>query len=879
MVKKGSLAPSRSGSALPGRAKALKARPLKAKALKVKPPAPGIEDLRHDATRPNNPKAGDIDWDRLPRKQKTYAYDPHLPPTLDWAGKVEREALRIDGVSLHIHQYISALDILRAIQREDVQTSLWPELPLSKQIDFYAHEVGWSNRMILGDSLTVMNSLLEREKLARKVQCIYIDPPYGVKFNSNFQPHISKREVKDGDDASLTREPEQIQAYRDTWELGIHSYLTYLRDRLMLSRELLSETGSIFVQISDENVHHVRELMDEVFGAANFCSQIAFSKTSSATAALLPGTMDYILWYARDIDTVKYRAIYRPKRLGGEGANKYDQIQLSDGTRRALSAEERSGARPIPAGARVFCLGDMTSQSVGREKGEGAASWFPVTIGDREFLPNAQSRWKTNQAGMARLVASGRIAVQGNSLRYVRYLDDFAAFGLSNNWDDIGGIQSRSDPKIYVVQTATTAVARCILMTTDPSDLVLDPTCGSGTTAYVAEQWGRRWISCDTSRVALALARQRILGARFPYYRLRSARVVDGFVYKSIPHITLKSIAQNPRLDQCKSQDDRERAIRQSAEQEILYDQPEEDNKRVRVSGPFTVEAIPVATFEQANDAASEPPSSSRNGNNRVSNPPADYLTMMIDLVKKTGVRFPNKRHLSIPTLRSIKAPYEYLHAEGESDMEGDPRRIAVSFGSQHAPVTPFQVRDAMDKSRGYDIILFIGFGCDPEARRMMEAVRGREVQFVHAAPDILVNDLLKTKKTSTLFTVFGSPDVGVHKQRDGQVIVELTGVDLYDPITGNTTHDSGENVAAWFVDQNYDGRTFCISQALFPARNIKDPWEKLQKALRGRIDEATFETLRSTKSLPFKPGKKIAVAVIDDRGNEVIKLIEASGG
>lgn len=836
---------------------------------------PEIADIRHEAKRLNNPSGGDVDFDSLPRTRKKYEFDPHLPPTLEWAGKVEREDLNVDSVSLHIHQYISALDILRAVQREDAQRSLWPELSPSKQIDFYAHDVGWSNRLVLGDSLTVMNSLLEREKLAGKVQTIYVDPPYGVKFNSNFQPFISKREVKDGDDGSLTREPEQIQAFRDTWQLGIHSYLTYLRDRLLLARELLDQTGSIFVQISDENVHHVRELMDEVFGSANFCSQIAFAKTSSATVVLLSGTMDYILWYARDKEQVKYRPLYRDKLLGGEGADKYDQVELKDGSRRRLSADERERRQPLPEGARVFRLDNLMSQSVGREKGAGAASWFPVKVEGKEYLPNNQSRWKTNEAGMKRLLACRRVAVQGSTLAYVRYLDDFPAFALDNNWDDIGGIQSRSDPKIYVVQTATTAVARCVLMTTDPGDLVLDPTCGSGTTAYVAEQWGRRWITCDTSRVALALAKQRLLGARFPYYRLRSSRVSDGFLYKSVPHITLRSIAQNARLDELASRAELERQIRDGGEQQPLYDQPEEDPTRVRVSGPFTVEAIPVAVVD---NAAGTDELESVSGIGPAQSVAADFVTMMIDLVKKTGVQFPNKRHLSIPNLRPIRSPHEYLHAEGESSLDGESRRIAISFGSQHAPVTPFQVRGAIEKTRGYDIVLFIGFGCDPQARRMMEVVRGREAQFVHAAPDILLNDLLKTKKTSSLFTVFGAPDVRVRKKRDGNIALELAGVDLYDPITGKTTHGRGDDVAAWFVDQDYDGRTFCICQALFPARSIKDPWEKLQKALRGRIDAAVFETLRGTESLPFKPGKRVAVSVIDDRGNEVMKLIEHAG-
>jgi len=360
-----------------------------------------IAAYQHDDKRKNNPPAGLAEFDKPPpQPTKRYQYDPHLDPQLTWAGKAEHTSFEVDTVSLHIHERVSPEAILRAVKREDVQGDLFArfELPDAKAIDFYQHDVGWANRLILGDSLLVMNSLLEREQMAGKIQMIYVDPPYGVKFNSNFQPSLSKRDVRDGDDASLTREPEQIQAYRDTWTLGIHSYLTYLRDRLLVSRELLSPSGSIFIQISDENLHHVRELLDEVFDAKNCFSIIAFVKTTGATARGLSSTLDYLLWYARDIDQIKYHQLYLEKEYGGEGADKYDQIELRDGTRRPLSASEKS-ARAFEG--RVYCLDNLMSQSIGREKGLGAASWFPVKLDGREYLPNAQSRWKTNEEGMA----------------------------------------------------------------------------------------------------------------------------------------------------------------------------------------------------------------------------------------------------------------------------------------------------------------------------------------------------------------------------------------------------------------------------------------------------------------------------------------------
>ena len=828
-----------------------------------------VIDYRHrGATRTNNPPAGLAEFDAPPpRPTKTYEYDPHQDPQLHWAGKAERTSFEVDTVSLHIHESVSTQAILRAVKREEIQPSLFdrPDLPESKAVDFYQHDVNWRNRLILGDSLLVMNSLLERELMAGKVQMIYLDPPYGVKFNSNFQPSISRRDVKDGDDNSLTREPEQIQAYRDTWTLGIHSYLTYMRDRLLLARELLADSGSVFVQIGDENVHVVRCVLDEVFGSENFCSLISYAKTTTTTGRLLPGTNDFILWYAKNAATVKYRSLFLTKTLGGAGGTKYDQVELPNGDRRAMTpAEKADHEQTLPPGARPYRLDNLTSPRIR----EARTGYFPVRLGSREFLPR-QGEWKTNQDGMRRLVLARRVEALANSLGYVRFIDDFPAFGLTNSWSDVGGIQSRSDPKVYVVQTSTTAIRRCVLMTTDPGDLVIDPTCGSGTTAVVCEESGRRWITCDTSRVALSLARQRLLTAKYPYYRLRSERVRDGFEYRTVPHITLKSIAQNTRLDSCKTQEERERIIRETADQEVLYDQPIQDPKRLRVSGPFTVEAIPKASLDAPGEEAPTAPDPEAAG--------GEYVTMMIDLLRKSGVQFPGGRHLPLPALRPVRGPYEYLHAEDEVGANGGAKKVAISLGPRHAPVTPAQVLEGIRETRGYDLVVFVGFGCDPEARRVIDkGVHGRELQFAHAAPDILVGDLLKTRKTTRLFTAYGAPDVVVHGEKDGAVAIELAGVDLYDPTTGETRHSSGEDVAAWFVDHDYDGRTFCICQAMFPGGG-KNPWEKLQKALKGTIDEDKFEALRSTRSLPFKPGKRVAVKVIDDRGNEVIKLVDSA--
>jgi len=509
-----------------------------------------------------------------------------LDPQLVWRGKDEQDwsDLIVAAPPLYIQEKVHPKVIIDDLKRETKERAedeagetidLFADFNGLKDkeaaTEFYQHSQNWSNRMISGDSLSVMASLAEREGLRGQVQCIYIDPPYGIKFNSNFQWSTTSRDVKDGAKDHVTREPEQVRAFRDTWRDGVHSYLTYLRDRLTIARDLLHESGSIFVQIGDENVHRVRALMDEVFGEDNFVSQVMTKTSGGSTGEYMPNVVDFVLWYSKGRDALKYRPLHRGKEIGEDGAEKYNRLRLPDLTTRTLNLDERGALEPLPDGARVFRQDNMTSQSVGRDKGEGAASWFPVRISGAEIRPNLRVRWKTNQLGMERLLKADRVERTSNSLAYVRFLDDFGAIPLNNAWDDLGGVQSRADPKVYVVQTPTTLIQRCILMTTDPGDLVLDPTCGSGTTAYVAEQWGRRWITIDTSRVAIALARSRLMGARYPYYlladspegQLKEAEVTrtapksapthadirHGFVYERVPHITLKSIANNSEID------------------------------------------------------------------------------------------------------------------------------------------------------------------------------------------------------------------------------------------------------------------------------------------------------------------------------------------
>ncbi len=814
-----------------------------------------IEAYRHETDkRKNAVPVGLASYDTSKPKPKKYEYDPHLDPQLVWAGKAERTSFEVPTVSLHIHEHIAPEAIIRSIKRESPQPDLFakPDMPLKELVEFYKHDMDWTNRLILGDSLLVMNSMLEREMMAGKVQTIFVDPPYGVKFSSNFQPSVKQRDVKDSDDF-MVREPEQIKAYRDTWELGIHSYLSYLRDRLLLSRELLTESGSIFVQISDENLHHVRELMDEVFGKENFVSVITFTKTTGFGSAYLDSIADFILWYAKDKEQLKYRQLYLPKQIGDEGASSYNYVEEVDGKRRPLNKKEN-----ITEGAKVFTTTDLTSQG-------STPTTVPFEFQGRTYHPGHNSHWKTSLEGLQRLVKANRIVSTGDRIRYVRYFDDFPVFPVANVWADTGG----ETDKLYVVQTSTTIIQRCILMTTDPGDLVFDPTCGSGTTAYVAEQWGRRWITCDTSRVALTLARQRLMTAVYPYYKLADEEmgVNGGFIYEEVPHITLKSIANNEPPDK-----------------EILFDKPEIDRKRIRVAGPFTVEGIPqhsTLDFEDANyetearaiaeqDKSLHPPFE-KGGRGGIFVEAENHIHTLIELFRKDGVTFPGNKKMKFENL--IPVNIGFIHAEGEPVEKNGIRKVAVSFGPPHGPVTVRQVQDGIHDAylSGYDAIIFCGFAFDAVA----QDVRHPKIKvfYSHIRPDVLMGDLLKTTAASQLFTVFGEPDIEIKKHKDEYEVI-LRGVDIYDPLTGEVYSDDGSKIAAWFIDTDYDKRTFCVSQAFFPDSTA---WDKLKRALKASIDEDKFELLTSTRSLPFKPGKenRIAVKVIDHRGNEVMVVRE----
>lgn len=878
-------------------------------AKKIQPTKP-IEQYDHkDKQRVNNPPVGLVDayTDNGGYKKKTYQYDPHLDPQLlwdekrsliekiiadglsaesadeakealyklknlqrpylNWAGKAEHTSFDVPTVSLHVHERIDPRRIIETVRKEEkelpIQMSLFEteRKPLREAIEFYKHKENWSNRLIAGDSLLVMNSLLEKEGMGGKVQMVYFDPPYGIKYGSNFQPFVNKRDVKDGKDDDLTTEPEMIKAFRDTWELGIHSYLTYLRDRLLLAKDLLHESGSIFVQIGDENLHRVRTLLDEVFGENNFVSVITYRTSIGLGAKNLDNVCNYLVWYCKDIDKIKFRQLYKQVTLGGIGATRYNLVELPNGDVRRITDEEEKKPELLPKGSNIFFKQGLTSRS----GGEGSS--FEIEFEGKKYKPSAGG-WRTGIQGIENLLKKNRIAVEGNRLTYKKYFDDFGFVSVNNFWDDVsGGISSRSDPKVYVVQTANKIVERCLFMTTDPGDLVLDITCGSGTTARVAEEYGRRWITCDTSRVALTLAKQRIMTANYDYFELAypTEGVGSGFKYKSVPHITLKSVANN-----------------EPAPVETLYDQPLTDNKRTRVTGPFTIEAVPAPvakSFEEVEaDTQIEADSSiSRSGETLRQDEWRNELL-------RAGVRAKGGKLIEFTRVEPLSGT-RFLQAEAET-KEDNPKRVLVCFGPEHAPLEQRTVELALEEARMLkpkpEIILFCAFHFDPEARKDIEETNWPGITLLEAQmnADLLTDDLKKKRSSNESFWLIGQPDVRTKIVENGLMQVSVHGFDYYDPKSGKviTSEDyaaKGEMpIAMWMLDHDYDGRSLFPSQVFFPLAGAKEGWATLAKNLKAEIDEEKIEAYSGTVSLPFTAGKNVAVKIIDARGIESLKII-----
>ena len=820
--------------------------------------------IHSDKKRLNNPPVGLVtpDTDKDAGK-KSYAFDPHLDPQLHWAGKAERTSFEIPLVSLHVHERIDPHAIVEAVKRRNSngpQLSLFARLeenpPIRDAIEFYQHKHNWTNRLIAGDSLLVMNSLIEKEGLGGQFQMVFIDPPYGIKYKSNFQPFVNKRNVAESDkDDDLTREPEMLKAFRDTWELGIHSYVSYLRDRLLLAKDMLHESGSVFVQISDENLHFVRNLLDEVFGPDNFIAMIAFKKKKMPLGETFIFTMcDYLVWYGKNKKESKFHRLFVGRDVGP--GTDFSYVELEDGKCLTVKKCEKQHGE-VPKNAKYFQSMDLRSS--GRTEG----CVFEYEFDGRRFFPSGGKSWKTNEAGMNRLDSLNRLFAPGDSLRYKYYFDDYPVMELSHMWMDTQGATNMT----YVVQTSEKVVQRCILMTTDPGDLVFDPTCGAGTTSLMAEHWGRRWITCDTSRVALTLARQRIMCAVYPYFQLAHPEegVQSGFKYKAAAHTTLGSLTGE-----------------EPSPEVTLYDQPLVDAKKVRVSGPFTLEAVPAPAVQSldtveesskqvADDAVARMGETRRQGDWR-------------DELYKSGIRAKGGQRIVFSRVEPM-AGTRWLHADANTkDTVG--QRVVMSFGPEHAPLEQRQVSLAIEESQSLvpkpKIVIFAAFQFDPEAAKDIDETNWPGVTLLKAQmnADLLTDDLKKKRTGNESFWLIGQPDVQVEKitkgDDSGKYRVSVHGFDYYNTKSGVIDSGGADRIAIWMLDPDYGGRSLFPRQVFFPLGGANDGWARLARDLKSEIDETLIEAYRGTESLPFEPGEhqRAAVKIIDDRGIESFRVI-----
>lgn len=888
-------------------------------------PKKPIDHYEHPDTLPNNPtqelSGFAEDEENAPTR---YPRDVALDPQLVWKGKDQQNDsdLEVPAVPIYTQEHIQPQAIIENLraqqQRESDQIELLFEgfdgLDFNQKIEFYEHEQNWHNRFILGDSLTAMNSLAEKEHLKGAVQMIYFDPPYGIKFSSNWQVSTRRRDVSDTKTEDVTPQPEQVKAFRDTWELGIHSYLAYLRDRLTVARELLTDNGSIFVQISDENVHRVRCLLDEVFGDNNFVSTIAWTRGNMTSSTGLASVSDYLLWYAKDKKQMKYNQLYmeRDERTAEPLLRRYYNIELPDGTRRRMTTEEMANPSVLPEGSRRFADYSVSSQT-------GGSANYAYKFEGRTYLPPGDRGWAAGHEGLNRLAKQGRLLPLGKTLCYIRYAGDFPGRAITNLWTDTAG--SRSG-RMYVVETNPKVVQRCILMTTDPGDLVLDPTCGSGTTAYVAEQWGRRWATVDTSRVALALARTRLMSVKYPYYCLEDANdIKQGFTYKTIPYISLSDMANNTEIDDIyaeyaekleplraeinrlmgqnweewevptetdkewdpdfqklhrqwlKLRRDRQLAMDASTarrgKKEILYDQPHEDRKRVRVTGPFTVESLSPHFVLDPIDAEAAVPTSAP------SDVSQDYHQHILEHLKTGGVQNRlQEQRITFDWLEEL--PGEWLHAEGAyTDADNNVQSVAISIASQSITVGRQWIneaaKEAARRTPRFDLLIIAGFAFEGYTAGEDTRMGRLTILPVKMSPELMVRELKNTGQ-GNLFMVFGEPDVEIIDHEDGTFSVKLLGVDVYDPKQGLTRSDTPEDIACWFIDTAYNGEAFFVRHAYFTGAD--EPYKQLKRALNSEIDAEAWEALYRIESLPFpKPETgKIAVKVINHYGDEVMK-------
>lgn len=844
-----------------------------------------IESYAHQGKeRVNNPPVGLVTGERDPDLEpKCYEHDPHIDPQLNWAGKKEGTSFEVPTVSLHVHERIDPRTIIEVVRKKNDAGSLMPLFeqeeenpPLRHAIDFYKHRHNWSNRMIAGDSLLVMNSLLEKEGLGGKVQTAYIDPPYGIRYGSNFQPFVNQHAAASTDnDKALTGEPEQIRAFRDTWEMGIHSYLTYLRDRLFLTRELLNETGSCFVQIGKENVHRVSTLMDEVFGAENRIATISYSTTGSSSTNLLPEVANYLLWYGKNKLQVKYRQLY--ESLNRQEIVDYmsSYVMVEEGGCSRLMAPDEKTNPNLLKNARIFQRSSLTSIGVSTTGRSEPYEW------NGTVYPCPKGRqWSVDMDGLDNLASINRLVARpGGELRLKVYEDEVPGRKIHNVWAK----QMSANNKRYVVQTADSVVQRCILMTSSPGDLVFDPTCGSGTTAAVAEQWGRRWITCDTSRVAIAIARQRLMTSTYDYYMLAypDEGVGSDFAYNCVETHSAETLAYN-----------------KPAKQVHLYDKAFIDKNKLRVSGPFTVEAVPAPTVIPVQDLTSETQIDADIAIVRT-DPTLQHSEWREELLR-TGIRGKSGQRMSFIRLEPQKGT-KWLHAEGEvtpysvnaetvpnsqnNNMNPDvTHRVFVSFGPKHAPLEQRQVELAMEEAQKLvpkpDMIVFAAFQFDPEAAKDIDETisPGQPLLKAQMNADMLTYDLKKGKSSNDSFWLIGQPDIRVMKaveENQNKYSVKVEGFDYYDMLSGTVVSGGSEKIAIWMLDTDYDGRSLYPRQIFFPMSGEADGWQKLAKTLKGEIDEDRIKYYCGTQSIPFDKGDnaRVAVKIVDDRGVESLKV------
>lgn len=916
-----------------------------------------VETLTHDeATRKNIPSAEHQslmhEADKSPIRVAYERRNRDLDPQLVWRGKDERDwsDLVVQAPPLYIqekvHPKVLIDDLLRRTvadaRADEDQFDLFADfngLPNeAAKTEFYQHDAHWANRMILGDSLQVMASLAEREGQRGKVQCIYFDPPYGIKFNSNFQWSTTSRDVKDGKVDHITREPEQVKAFRDTWRDGIHSYLTYLRDRLTVARELLTDSGSIFVQIGDENVHRVRALMDEVFGEDNFIGLIWFrKKTMPLGATYLERMGDYIVWFGKNISQTKFRRLFKPIDIVGDFH--WNWRQADETVRRKFSKKELEAN---PSGD-PFRLVSMWPPSF------SAKDVYPLPFRGKKWSPPPGQCYPSGIEKLERVAKADRFEIEGNFVRYVMKLSDDNTTKLNLTWMDTVGARDQR----YVVETNEFVVQRCILMATDPGDLVLDPTCGSGTTAYVAEQWGRRWITIDTSRVALALARARIMGARYSYYLLADSpegqqkeaeitrsvpsnqatngNIRHGFVYQRVPHITLKSIANNTEIDviwdkfqeileplrlqlnsevgrvkgekgkepweECEipreadakwsdsakklhtdwwsariaRQKEIDASIAAKAEHEYLYDKPYEDKKKVRVAGPFTVENLSPhrVLAVGADDELIDTIAEAKEEFGQEQ----DFVQMILENLKTAGVQQAHKED-KINFISLTPWPGDLICAEGRFEDAGGEKRAAIfigpEFGTVSRPDLVAAAREAGDA--GFDVLIACAFNYDAHSSEFDKLGR-IPVLKARMNADLHMADDLKNTGKGNLFVIFGEPDIDILEAGDCQIQVKVNGVDVFHPNTGEVRSDGAEGIACWFIDTDYNEESFFVRHAYFLGAN--DPYKALKTTLKAEINQDAWETLNSDTSRPFYKPKtgRIAVKVINHLGDEVMKV------